>query len=197
MLPRPEGPPSLIFIGNMGYRPNEDAILYFCKEILPIVRQRLPDVELWIVGTNPPPSVQALAGPGVHVTGRVPDVREFYERCTVSIVPLRSGSGTRLKILEAMALGRPVVSTSIGCEGLEVVDRRHLMVADAPAGFAQRTIELLENEETRSLMVDDARELAVKRYDWDVIAGDLAEHLQSLVDRPLPGERTAGQTARS
>ena len=111
----------------------------------------------------------------IHVTGSVDDLYPFYKRSTVCIVPLRAGGGTRLKILEAMAFGRPVVSTSIGCEGLGAVDGEHLFIADIPEQFAEKTVHLLKDEGLRQRIVGQARELVVKLYDWDVIANQLLQ----------------------
>ena len=172
-LPDSSPTPALIFAGNMGYRPNIDAMTYFCQEILPLIRREIADVEMWVVGKNPPPEVERLGGNGVHVTGRVEDVRPYYGWSTVCVVPLRAGGGTRLKILEAMALGRPVVSTSIGCEGLEVADGEHLFIADQPEAFADRTVRLLTDAALRESITSRARGLVVSRYDWDVIAKQL------------------------
>jgi len=167
--------PALIFVGNMAYRPNIDAMVYFCREIYPRIRREVPRAELWIVGQNPPTEVTRLEGNGVHVTGRVDDLRLFYSRSAVSVVPLRAGGGTRLKIPEAMALGRPVVSTTIGCEGLDVVDGEHLFIADTPDQFAEKTLRLLADERLRQQITAGARELVVTRYDWDVIARRLMQ----------------------
>ncbi len=167
--------PKLLYVGNMGYRPNIDAMLYFCQEIYPKIRQELSQLEMWIVGVNPSPEIKQLAGNGVHVTGRVDDVRPLYQESSVCVVPLRAGGGTRLKILEAMALGRPVVSTSIGCEGLEVVDGEHLYVADTPDLFAQRTLLLLTDTEERQRIITQAREFVVSHYDWDSISDRLLQ----------------------
>jgi len=130
---------------------------------------------MWIVGINPSTEVRDLDGNGIHVTGRVEDVRPYYRRSTVCVVPLRAGGGTRLKILEAMALGRPVVSTSIGCEGLDVVDGEHLFIADRPEEFADRTIRLLTDEALRRSITSRARAMVVSRYDWDIIAKQLMQ----------------------
>lgn len=162
--------PSLLFIGNMSYSPCVDAVLFFCQEILPHIRKAVPDTEMWIVGPNPPPEVIDLGKDHVHVTGRVDDVVPYYNQSTVCVVPLRAGGGTRLKILEAMALGRPVVSTSLGCEGLDVVDGEHLLIADNSAEFAEQTIRLLTDTTLVQRITRNARELVMARYDWDVIA---------------------------
>ncbi len=164
----PEGC-SLLFVGTMSYTPSVDAMQYFCGEILPRIRQS-QDVDLWIVGRDPTASVMQLQGGGVVVTGQVADVVPYYRRCNVAIAPLRAGSGTRLKILEAMALGRPIVTTSIGCEGLNVVDERDLMIADTPAEFAARTVRLLGDHALARQLAANARRLVVDHYDWDVLA---------------------------
>jgi polysaccharide biosynthesis protein PslH len=169
-LPYSKISPALIFVGNMEYRPNIDAMIYFCRDIYPQLLREFSDLELWIVGINPSLEVKQLEGNGVHVTGCVEDVRPIYGRSTVCIIPLRAGGGSRLKILEAMALGRPVVSTSIGCEGLEVVDGKHLFIADTPHQFAEKTLSLLKDRELRQRIIAQARELVVSRYDWEVIA---------------------------
>jgi glycosyltransferase involved in cell wall biosynthesis len=157
----------------MGYEPNDDAAQYFCRDILPVIRRTVPAVELWIVGRDPSSAVRALASDTVHVTGRVDDVVPYYQRSAVAIVPLRAGGGTRLKILEAMALGRPVVTTSIGCEGLDVRDNDHVVTADTAESFAARTVQLLNSAELRQAIAARARELVVTQYDWDAIAGQL------------------------
>lgn len=167
--------PALLFVGNMGYRPNIDAMAYFCGEVLPRIRQAIPGVELWIVGINADAEVQRLAGNGVQVTGRVEDVTPYYRRCAACVVPLRAGSGTRLKIMEAMALGRPVVSTSIGCDGLDVVDGEHLLIADDPEGFAAQTLRVLTDRPLRQALTHNARQQVVSRYDWEIVAQGLVE----------------------
>lgn len=165
--------PDLVFVGNMGYRPNVDAVTFFCRQILPRIRAAVPGAGMWIVGINPTPEVYALAGNGVHVTGRVADVQPYYRQSSVCVVPLRAGSGVRVKILEAMALGRPVVTTSVGCEGLDVVDGTHLVIADDPHTFAEKTVQLLTDPEFRQHLVDGARKLVEQQYGWNRIAEDL------------------------
>jgi len=164
---------AVLMIGSMSYPPNADGALWFCNEILPHIRSVLSEVQVWIVGISPPPEVMELNTDSVHVTGRVDDVLPYYMRTRVCVVPLRAGGGTRLKILEAMALGRPVVSTSLGCEGLNLVDGRHLLIADDPKQFAEQTVRLLTNRALHERIAAEARQLAVSRYDWDVIAGEL------------------------
>jgi len=180
LLPYTNSSPALIFVGNMEYRPNIDAMSHFCQDIFPSIRAEIVGLEMWIVGINPPPEVQLLDCNSVHVTGRVNDVRPFYSRSTVCVIPLRAGGGTRLKILEAMALGRPVVSTSIGCEGLDVMDGKHLFIADNPKAFIEKTLRLLTDEGLRQSITAQARELVVSRYDWEVIARRLIQVYSEL-----------------
>ncbi len=187
-LPPEDATPSLMFIGSLEYPPCMDAVLYFCREILPLIRQTLNRVELWIVGAGPPLEVLALNGSDVHVTGRVEDVVPYYKRSTVCIVPLRAGGGTRLKILEAMALGRPVVSTTIGCEGLAVVDGEHLLIADTPEEFATQTLRLLHDRRLSQYICANGRRLVEARYGWDKIAARLMDVYDEMVAAPN-GER--------
>lgn len=172
-LPLTQGPPALLFVGGMNYLPCIDAMTFFCSQVLPLVRQQIPQIELWIVGSNPAPEVRALASDTVHVTGRVPEVEPYYERAHVVVVPLRAGGGTRLKILEALALGRAVVSSRIGCEGLDVVPEEHLLVADSPEAFAARVVRLLSDPQLYERLRRNGRQRVVERYDWDAIAGQV------------------------
>jgi glycosyltransferase involved in cell wall biosynthesis len=137
--------------------------------------------ELWIVGRDPRPEVLELNGNGVHVTGRVEDVVPYYRQSAVCVVPLRAGGGTRLKILEAMALGRPVVSTTIGCEGLDVVDGEHLLIADNPAQFAEKTVRLLTERQLYQHIATEGRKLVVTKYDWNIIADRIMQTYTELV----------------
>lgn len=186
-LPDEKASPQLLFVGNMGYPPCVDAVLYFCREILPCVRRAIGAVEVWIVGRDPRPEVLQLNGDGVHVTGRVDDVLPYYRQSAVCVVPLRAGGGTRLKILEAMALGRPVVSTTIGCEGLDVVDGEHVLIADNPEPFAEKTVRLLTDPQLRQHISSNGRRLVETHYDWDKIAARLMEvYAELLAQRDLP-----------
>lgn len=181
LLAQDDLPKALLLVGSMSYVPSADGAIWFCSEVLPHVRQEVGEVEVWIVGHAPPPQVEVLAGDGVHVTGRVEDVVPYYERSAVSIVPIRGGSGTRLKILEAMALGRPVVSTSIGCDGLDVVPGEHLLVADSAQEFARETVRLLADASLRQRIVVQARALVESAYDWDAITERMLAIYTALV----------------
>jgi sugar transferase (PEP-CTERM/EpsH1 system associated) len=166
--------PHLVFTGAMGWPPNADAMLYFGREILPCIQSRFPEVQLFIVGLHPPEAVKALGQqPHVHVTGFVADVRPYMADASVYIVPLRSGSGTRLKILEALAMGKAVVSTRVGAEGLDVVDGRHLLLADEPEEFAAAVCDLLQDPTRRQALGQAGRALVEADYDWKAIAADL------------------------
>jgi sugar transferase (PEP-CTERM/EpsH1 system associated) len=169
---------TLVFTGSMDWLPNEDAMLFFCREILPIIRAEEPDVRLRIVGRTPTPAVKRLAeDSAVTVTGRVDDVRPHVRDASVYIVPLRIGGGTRLKIFEAMAMGKAVVSTTVGAEGLPVANGEHLMLADEPRAFARAVVRLMRDLERRRQLEAAARALVVERYDWSAVAGALDEAL--------------------
>jgi sugar transferase (PEP-CTERM/EpsH1 system associated) len=169
---------TLAFTGSMDWLPNEDAMLFFCRDILPLIRAEEPDVRLVIVGRTPTPAVKKLAEDAhVTVTGRVDDVRPYVRDASVYIVPLRIGGGTRLKIFEAMAMGKAVVSTTVGAEGLPVVAGEHLMLADEPRAFARGVVRLMRDIERRRQLETAARALVVDRYDWSAVAGALEDAL--------------------
>jgi polysaccharide biosynthesis protein PslH len=135
---------AIIFVGTIDYFPNIDGLHYFVEEILPLVQARLPDVKLYIVGKDPPPEILRFAQQtGIVITGYVPDTREYYRRAKAVIVPLRIGGGTRLKLVEAMAMGKPVVSTTVGAEGIEITDGLNGLLRDQPQSFAQALITIL------------------------------------------------------
>lgn len=162
---------TLLFFGTLSYGPNVDALVWFCEEIWPAVREQRPRVRLEVVGLDPSARVTALDKvPGVDIVGFVPDIRSKLWSATACVVPLRTGGGTRLKILEALAAGCPVVSTSIGAEGLSVVDGAHLLVADAPPAFAQRVIDLLDSPELRQRLATNGCAIVRQEYDWSSIA---------------------------
>ena len=171
-------PRHLVFTGSMDWIPNEDAMRHFCHDVLPLIRAQEPDVTLSIVGRAPTPAVRRLADiPGVTVTGRVDDVREHIGRGGVYVVPIRIGGGTRLKIFEAMGMGRAVVSTTVGAEGLPVTDGADVVIADAPQDFADAVVALIRDPARRVQLERAARDLVVARYDWSAVAGQLDEAL--------------------
>jgi glycosyltransferase involved in cell wall biosynthesis len=164
----------IVFTGSMDWLPNSDGVVYFCHEILPLIRRAEPDTTFTIVGRSPTPAVRRLVeNEGIEVTGRVEDVRPYLQNAAVYVVPLRIGGGTRLKIFEAMAAGRAVVSTTIGAEGLPTEHGRHLLLADTPRDFADAVITLLRDPATRSAIEAEGRALVTGRYDWSAAAGHL------------------------
>lgn len=175
---------ALLFVGTLGYPPNADAVIYFVESILPLVRREVPDVTFTVVGGPVPPRVRRLSdGERVRIVGRVPEVVPYYAASDVSVVPLRAGGGTRLKILESMALGRPVVSTSLGCEGLQVVDGEHLLIADDPQTFACKVVELLQAPPLRERIARQARARA-EEVDWKNIGRKLTDLYEELCPEP-------------
>jgi polysaccharide biosynthesis protein PslH len=174
-------PPSrahMVFTGSMDWLPNEDGMTYFCREILPRIRQSEPDATVSIIGRAPTPAVKKLAEiPGVEVTGRVDDVRPHIARGSVYIVPLRIGGGTRLKIFEAMSMAKAVVSTTVGAEGLPVTSGRDIDIADEPSRFAHAVVHLMRDTEARRGIEQAARRLVVEKYDWSAVANDFEDAL--------------------
>lgn len=173
--------PTLVFVGNMDYLPNVDAVLFFVERIFPHIRREIPNVEFYIVGIDPRPVIRNLAGNGIFVTGRVPEVKPYYERSWVSIVPLRAGTGIRNKILEAMALGRPTVSTTIGCEGLFVTHGVDIMIGDDPQEFSAYVIRMLRDDELRSRIILNGRKNVENNYNWDSLADRAVSYYRSLI----------------
>ena len=168
--------PLVIFTGSMDWEANIDGCDYFCREVWPSVRERVPGVHLRIVGRNPHPRVKKLAGEDIEVTGTVPSVTEHLREAAVVVVPLRIGGGTRLKIYEAMAMGKAVVSTSIGAEGLDVNHKSDILIADEAGEFARSVITLLTDEQLRQRIEGEAARQAAA-YDWPVIADRFEEVL--------------------
>lgn len=172
-----EEPPGLLFTGTMDYRPNVDAMQWFVTEILPRIRVRYPKIPLRIVGRAPTAAVKRLASAtaGVTVTGAVEDVRPFFAGAPVFVAPIRIAGGARLKILEAMAMGAPTVSTRIGAEGLDLVDEEELLLADSPAEFASAVLRLLEDRALRKRIARAGRRAVLNRFDWERLAPTLLD----------------------
>lgn len=172
----PLEPRNLVFTGSMDWLPNEDGITWFVDEVLPRIHERLPDVTLTIVGRNPPPRIEQLARQDarLRVTGSVPDVRPFIEGAAVFVVPLRVGGGTRLKIYEALAMERPLVSTTIGAEGLPLEDGRHALLADGSAAFAQAVLDLLGDPAAATRLGLAGAGYIREHFGWDAAADAFA-----------------------
>lgn len=161
----------LVFVGSMDWLPNCDGVNYFVREVMPLIWKSKPDCSLAIVGRTPAPNIKALAEQDsrIKVTGTVPDVRPYLWGASVSIVPLRIGGGTRLKIYEAMAAGTATVSTTIGAEGLDVSHPENIRLADTSQAFADRCLALLNDRAERESVAAYALHLVTSRYSWDAI----------------------------
>jgi GT2 family glycosyltransferase len=158
----------MIFVGAFQHLPNVEAMQYFCRDILPLIRKEVPDIELLIVGSNPSSSIWSLGKiKGVHVTGFVPDIRPLMAQSSVYIVPLRLGVGIRGKILEAWSMGMAVVSTSIGCAGLLGEDNRNILIADTPEQFAGQVCSLIKDPMLRQRLGEEGRRTAEQHYGWE------------------------------
>lgn len=182
--------PEILFVGSMNYPPNIDAVEYCCRDILPRVAAAIPGVRLSIVGANPTPATLRLAGERVRVTGFVPDVRPYYERAAAVVVPLRVGGGIRMKILEGLALGAPMVSTSVGAEGLGLLDGRELLIADESQPFADAVLRLIGDPGLRQRLSQQARDAAVQRFSWEAVGATLTDIYESLVPSAAAGRDT-------
>lgn len=160
----------MLFTGTMDFRPNVDAVLWFAKEVLPLVREEVACAHFVIAGQRPHRRLAALGrNPAITLTGWVEDVRPFFEAATVYVAPLRIGGGTRLKLLEAMAMEKAIVATSLGAEGYPVQHGRELLLADTPAAFADAVVSLLQSASRRSQLGKTGRSFVEKRYDWQAI----------------------------
>lgn len=195
-----EIPNSIVFTGSMDWLPNEDAIFYFAEEILPLIKQQCPNVLLEVVGRSPSHKLQMLADKekSIRLTGWVEDIRPFLARGSVCIVPLRIGGGTRLKIFEAMAMGKPVVATSVGAEGLPVRSGDDILLADRPTEFANSVLALFSDKKERSRLGSAARTLVEENYSWSRIAAEFACALDAVVSRsPQPADWARSRTISS
>jgi glycosyltransferase involved in cell wall biosynthesis len=175
---RPVDRNTIVFTGSMDWRPNQDAALYFAAEIFPILQPRRPRIRAYFVGRNPSRGVMELARiPGLYVTGAVDDVRPYLAQAGAFIVPLRIGGGSRLKILEALAMGKAVVSTTIGAEGLRVKDGENIVIRDGPREFAEAVLACLDDEALARRIAGRGRELVLRSYRWDELGQELSDFL--------------------
>lgn len=179
----PSGSTNVLYVGHFGYLPNQLAALELADRILPAIRAEIPEATLTLVGRDPGRELVARAGEGVRVTGAVVDVMPYLRSAGALVVPLRAGSGTRLKILEAMAAGVPVVATPLAVSGLEVTPALHALVAEAPRDLALETIRVLRDGAFAQQLARDARDVVERRYDWSVAARPLLELHRELAGR--------------
>lgn len=189
---RPEVPRRLVFSGSMDWYPNEDALLDFAANVWPRLRARHADVTMTVVGRNPTARLrEAAAAAGIDVTGTVDDVRPFIDEAQVYVVPLRVGGGTRLKIFEALAMQKPVVSTSIGAEGLGLVPDRHFVAADGHEAFANAILQLLGDAPQRAALGAEGRRLVEECYSWAQVARDFERSVEHAARRNQLGVECA------
>lgn len=176
--------PSVIFRGIMSFLPNIDAVEYFCRQILPLIKKEIPEVRFYIVGSSPGKQVLKYHdGKSVIVTGHVEDIREYILKATVNVCPMRVGSGIKNKILEAMALEKATVATGLACDGIpELKNGENIMVADTPPEFAKKAVELIKNRDLRRKFGNNSREIMVENYGWDKIARKFEELYKEAVD---------------
>jgi glycosyltransferase involved in cell wall biosynthesis len=180
--PQPDGR-TIVFFGLMSYQPNIDGVAYFIENIWPRIADAHPQARFKVIGGSPPASLTALAGPRIEFTGFVPDLRPHLAEAAAVVVPLRLGGGTRLKIVEAMAMGKAVVSTSLGAEGIEAIHGRDILIADAPEDFASAVNRLLTEPQLAAQVGRSARQLAETRYAWSAAARALEGFYREVLDR--------------
>lgn len=176
-------PFSLIYTGQLNWHPNEDAVIYFLENIYPLIKKQIPQTSFYLVGKGASPRIKRYAerDAAITITGYVEDIRCLIAQANIFVVPLRIGSGTRLKILEALAMGKAIVSTSVGCEGIEVTDGKNIVIADKPALFASRVIEMFNHPSLVKKIGAAGRALAEEKYSWQKIT----EGLSAIVSQGL------------
>jgi glycosyltransferase involved in cell wall biosynthesis len=174
-----------VFVGSMDYAPCDTGVFHFCTQLLPVIRQRMPSFRFVVVGRNPSKRLKRIASsdPGVLLTGRVEDVRPYVHAAGVFVVPLLSGSGTRLKILEAMAMAAPIVTTSFGVDGITAVHGKDLLIADAADNFADAVVDVLRNPQKSRALGTSARDTVEHLYGWDAVSRRLLEAYATTVNR--------------
>lgn len=176
-------PLRIVYTGNMKYYPNLDGVFYLVNEILPRIRDRVSGVKTYIVGKDPPASVRRLATSDIVITGFVPDIREYYLRSTVAVAPVRFGAGTLNKVLEPMALGVPVVASSIAVGGLPVKNGRELLIADSPEEFADAVVRLFLDSPLHECLAQNAMRLVRSSYGWETITAQLERYYESVSEK--------------
>jgi glycosyltransferase involved in cell wall biosynthesis len=194
VVERNPGAKNIIYLGTLFWPPNADGVLWFAREVFPLVRQEVPEARFYIVGKNPPKDVRGLQvswfkqpttcnlkpETSIVVTGYVKDPTPYFADSAVFIVPLRAGGGMRVKILDAWARGIPIVSTSIGCEGIEVQHGENILIADTPQTFAQAVVAVIRDRELAQRLAENGRRLVEERYDWRVVYRNLDEVYEEI-----------------
>lgn len=184
----PRKPTSLVFVGGFTWFPNLDAITYFCEDILPKLLKTIPDIQLTVIGKQPDtPVAQEIAKhPNVTLAGLVEDIRPDVDAAAAYIVPLRIGGGTRLKILDALSMSKAIISTSVGCEGLDVEDGKTIVIADTPDAFVQAIVKVLADPAWADTIGRQGRQLVESRYDWAAVAKTLMAVYADTAQRQAP-----------
>ncbi len=174
----------LIFTGIMSYKPNIDAMLYFCRSILPLIEEKMPGIKLYIVGKDPAEQIKRLAiNKNIIVTGYVEDLKTYMNKAAVYVCPLRMGSGIKNKVLEAMAMGISIVATSLSIEGIEAVPGRDIIVAGKPQEFANKVVELINSRPMRDHLAKNARKVIEEKYSWDSIAAKYEKIYEDIIGK--------------
>lgn len=187
-------PYSLVFVGMMKYVPNYDGMNYFLDEIFPKILAKYPKATITIIGKNPPDSISRRANKNIIVTGFVEDIRPYIKNASVYVVPLRMGGGTRLKIIEALALKKPLVTTSIGCEGIDIENRKSALIADDPQHFADAVMELFTNKELCENLTENGYEIVIDKYRWKNIGPHIDRAYEELTGiKSKQNAKKAGQ----
>ncbi len=193
--PRSSYPPAdgrtIVFFGLLSTVPNVDGVMHFLNDVWPRIAAARPDARVKVIGARPPPALLALASDRVEVTGLVADLRPHLASAAVLVVPLRLGSGTRLKIVEGMAMAKAIVSTTLGAEGIEVTPGRDILIADGPAAFADAVVRVLDDRPLAERLGRAGRDLAVARYSWQAAAGTLEGFARDLLRARESGEPRA------
>ena len=174
---------SLVFCGSMDWLPNEDAMFFFVKDILPMVKEKIPGITLTIVGRNPSPNLEKMLTNynNIELTGWVDDIRPYIAKGALYIVPIRIGGGTRMKIYEAMAMGKPIISTAIGAEGLPVINGENIVIEDNPIRFGEKIVELLENKQKREEIGSAAFDFVCKNFTWQKVSEEFSNICQESI----------------
>jgi sugar transferase (PEP-CTERM/EpsH1 system associated) len=183
-MPRPLDSHTLVSLGTLAWQPNADGVIWFCHEVLPLVRAVVPDVTFQIIGDHPPAVLRKLGDDeAIELLGRVDDVRPFLANSAGLVVPLRVGSGMRVKVLDALAMGVPVVSTAVGCEGIAVTHGRDVLIADEPLDFARAVVDVVSDGELQQHLSRAGRALVMERYAWPVIYDQIGKVFADIPGR--------------
>ncbi len=176
-------PNMVLFTGTISYYPNTEGVLWFYKEIWPLIKTKNPNATFCIAGKAPPPEIQKLAenDPSITVTGMVDDMRDYYNKAAVVVVPLRVGGGTRLKILEGMSMSKAIVSTSIGAEGIDHTDGKDILLRDTPEDFSNAVVAVMKDNDQRRALETGGRTLVEAKYDWQALSAKLSDVYEAAI----------------